>query len=106
MLFSAINYFANEDMKAIFTHLGFPSYFRVELGVAKILGVITLLLPMLPKKLKEAAYVGFAINIISATIAHIASGDGASTALLPSVAFVILSVSYIYFQKRTSIMAY
>lgn len=58
-----------------FTHLGFPAYFRVELAWAKLLGVMLLLAPV-PARLKEWAYAGFAINLASALIAHLAVGDG------------------------------
>jgi len=71
MLFSAYSYLTNEVMKSGFVHLGFPSYFRIELAVAKILGVIVLILPLIPNRLKEFAYTGFAITFISAFIAHL-----------------------------------
>jgi len=58
-----------------FTHLGFPAYFRVELAWAKLIGIVLLLAPM-PLRLKEWAYAGFAINLVSALIAHLAVGDG------------------------------
>ncbi|MGO9468086.1 MAG: DoxX family protein [Isosphaeraceae bacterium] len=58
-----------------FIHLGFPAYFRVELSWAKFLGVVLLLAPV-PARLKEWAYAGFAINLGSALIAHLAVGDG------------------------------
>jgi hypothetical protein len=58
-----------------FTRLGFPGYFRVELALAKILGVLLLLSPV-PARLKEWAYAGFAITLASAVIAHLAIGDG------------------------------
>ena len=58
-----------------FAHLGFPDYFRLELSWAKLLGVGLLLAP-LPARVKEWAYAGFAIDIASAVIAHVAVGDG------------------------------
>ena len=58
-----------------FTHLGFPGYFRVELSWAKLIGVILLLTPV-PARLKEWAYAGFAITLVSALIAHFSVGDG------------------------------
>ena len=58
-----------------FTHLGFPAYFRVELAVAKFLGVVLLLTPV-PARLKEWAYAGFAFTLASALIAHFSVGDG------------------------------
>ncbi|MCE5331613.1 MAG: DoxX family protein [Bacteroidales bacterium] len=99
MLFSAFNYLTNEEMKGAFVHLGFPSYFRIELAVAKILGAIVLLLPMAPNRLKEFAYFGFAITFVSAFIAHLSSGDPFSVACMPLVFLVILAVSYLYFHK-------
>ena len=59
----------------MFTHLGFPDYFRVELSWAKFLGVALLLAPV-PARLKEWAYAGFAITLGSALIAHLSVGDG------------------------------
>ena len=58
-----------------FTRLGFPDYFRVELALAKLLGVVLLLAPV-PARLKEWAYAGFAITLGSAVIAHFSVGDG------------------------------
>src|SRR5262245_25040219 len=46
----------------MFTHLGFPDYFRVELSWAKLLGVVLLLAPA-AARLKEWAYAGFAITL-------------------------------------------
>ena len=58
-----------------FTHLGFPPYFRVELALAKLLGVVLLLAPV-PARVKEWAYAGFAITLGSALVAHFSVGDG------------------------------
>ena len=58
-----------------FTHLGFPGYFRVELALAKLLGVVLLLAPV-PARFREWAYAGFAITLGSALIAHLSVGDG------------------------------
>ena len=58
-----------------FIRLGFPGYFRVELAWAKLIGVVVLLAPA-PARLKEWAYAGFAINLVSALIAHLSMGDG------------------------------
>jgi len=99
MLFSAFNYLTNEVMKAGFVHLGFPSYFRIELAIAKILGAIVLILPGIPTRVKDFAYTGFAITFISAFIAHLSSGDPVSVALMPVIFMVIMVVSYIYFHK-------
>lgn len=96
MIFSAYGYFSNPDMKAAFVHLGFPDYFRIELGVLKILGALALILPMVPAKIKSFAYFGFALTFVSAFIAHIASGDPMSVGTAPIIFLVILGVSNYY----------
>ena len=58
-----------------FVRFGFPAYFRIELACAKLLGIVMLLAPV-PARLKEWAYAGFAITLVSALIAHLAVGDG------------------------------
>ena len=63
------------QVAAAFTHLGFPAYFRVELSWAKFAGMLALLAPF-PARVKEWAYAGFAITLISALIAHFSVGDG------------------------------
>ena len=49
-----------------FAHLGYPVYFANLLGIAKLLGVCALLVPRLAR-IKEWAYAGFAIVIVSAS---------------------------------------
>jgi hypothetical protein len=78
-------------MKAL-AHLGYPSYFSDLLGIGKLAGVCVLLIPGLPR-IKEWAYVGFAITILSACYSHLCSGDGLM-ALEPLVTFVALVISY------------
>lgn len=103
MLFSAFGYFTNPDMKAAFVHLGFPDYFRIELGILKVLGAFALILPMVSNRIKSFAYFGFGLTFISATIAHLASGDPVSVALAPIVFLVILGVSF-YFQNKLKLV--
>jgi uncharacterized membrane protein YphA (DoxX/SURF4 family) len=61
---------------AMFTHLGYPGYLLTILGVWKILGVITVLIPKFPL-LKEWAYAGFFFVMSGAVFSHLAMGDGA-----------------------------
>ena len=75
MLFTAYAQLRLPQVAEAFTHLGFPGYFRVELSLAKLVGV-TLLLAPVPARLKEWAYAGFAIDLGSAVIAHLSVGDG------------------------------
>ena len=102
MAYSAINFnLANPlgPMKGAFRHLGYPDYFRIELTVAKALGVLALLIPGLPIKVREFAYAGFAITLISAAIAHFGVGDPVFFILDPLIFLGALITSYVYFQK-------
>jgi hypothetical protein len=84
-------------------HLGFPDYFRVELTVFKIIGGLLLIVPQVPARFKEWAYVGFGINFISAAVAHAAiDGVGAQT-FLPLVLFAILITSYLSYHRITKV---
>jgi len=76
-----------------FTHLGFPAYFRVELSWAKFTGVMLLLAPV-PACLKEWAYAGFAITLVSALIAHFSVGDGPEAWGWAAGTMVLWALSY------------
>ena len=81
-----------------FTHLGFPAYFRVELAWAKIVGIVLLLAPV-PTRLKEWAYAGFAINLASALIAHLAVGDGPEAWSWSVGTGVLWGLSYFFWRR-------
>jgi DoxX-like family len=85
-----------------FVHLGLPSYFRTELTIAKLLGVLALVVPGVPAKVKEFAYFGFGITLVSASFAHFSSGDASRSVLFvldPLIFLSVLIVSYVYFNK-------
>jgi hypothetical protein len=82
----------------MFTHLGFPGYFRVELSWAKFLGVVLLLAPV-PARLKEWAYAGFAITLASALVAHFALGDGPEVWAWAAGSFVLWGLSYVFWRR-------
>jgi hypothetical protein len=96
---SGFLYFTSPMMIAEFKHFGFPYYFRMELGTAKIFGGFALLLPMIPSKIKEWAYAGLGITFISAIIAHSAVGDGFATLIGPFFFLFLLIVSYLNCEK-------
>lgn len=102
MALSAVNFnLANPPgpMKGAFLHLGYASYFRIELTIAKTLGVLALLIPRIPFKVKEFAYFGFGITLISASIAHFSVGDSVIFVIDPLLFLGAPASSYSYFIK-------
>ena len=87
-----------------FTHLGFPAYFRVELSWAKFLGVALMLAPV-PARLKEWVYAGFAINLASAIIAHLAVGDGPEAWGFAAASALLWGLSYFLWRRREAASA-
>src|SRR3954468_16143193 len=81
-----------------FTHLGFPGYFRVELSLAKLLGVVLLLVP-LPTRVKVWAYSVFAIDRVSALVTHLAVGDGPEAWGWAAASGVLWGVSYFLWRR-------
>jgi hypothetical protein len=88
----------------MFTHLGFPDYFRVELSWAKLLGVVLLLAPV-PARLKEWAHAGFAIVLASALIAHFSVGDGPAVWSWAAGTSVLWGLSYLFWRRRQAAAA-
>jgi len=92
------------QVAAAFAHLGFPSYFRIELSVAKLIGVILLLAPV-PARLTEWAYAGFAIDLVSALIAHLAVGDGPQSWGWAVGTGVLWALSYLFWRRLQADLA-
>jgi len=81
------------------THLGYPAYFVAILAVFKVLGSIALIVPMVPKRIKEWAYAGFTFNLISAsTSVCIVDGFGFGM-FFPLIILAVLIASYISYNK-------
>lgn len=68
--------------------LGYPEYFLTFLGIAKILGVIVILVPRFPL-LKEWAYAGFFFMMFGAAYSHIAAGTTGE--IFPSLLLLLLT---------------
>lgn len=101
MLFSGYSYFGPMGIQG-FAKIGFPDFFRIELAVAKILGALALILPFVPRKIKEFAYAGFTITFVSASIAHFAVGDPFFNGIMPLIFLGLLAASYFSFNKMTA----
>jgi hypothetical protein len=99
MTFTAYAQLRLPQVAEAFTHLGFPAYFRIELSWAKLVGVVLLVAPV-PPRLKEWAYAGFAINLGSALIAHLAMGDGPAEWGFAAATGVLWGLSYVFWRRR------
>jgi hypothetical protein len=101
MILSIINFIFNDHFpfpngpEGAFVHLELPRYFKIELTTAKILGVLALLIPSVPFKIKEFAYFGFAITLLSARVARLSI----FFPIDPLIFLGILVVSYFYSEK-------
>lgn len=80
-------------------HLGYPEYFGNALVIFKILGVLVLVIPQVPKNVKEWAYAGFGFDFIFASISHFAIDGVNFQSFFPLIFLVILTISYIYYHK-------
>ena len=83
-------------------HLGYPGYFGTMLAACKVLGAIVLIIPQVPKRIKEWAYAGFAFDFIFAFLSHWSVDGLTGLTFFPILVFVVLIVSYICFHKINS----
>jgi hypothetical protein len=79
--------------------LGYPAYLARLLGVAKLLGVAALWVPV-PRTLREWAFAGFVFNLVGAVVSHLASAGQAAHALQPAILLVPLLISYTFSHRR------
>lgn len=80
-------------------HLGYPEYFGNALVVFKILGVLALIIPQVPGRIKEWAYAGFAFDFIFASISHFAVDGIGFQGFFPLIVLAILIVSYVTYHR-------
>ena len=100
MIFTAYWEWFSPQAAQAFARLGFPAAsFRVELSMAKMLGVFALLIPAIPTRVKEWAYAGFTFNLLSGLIAH-ASIHDRHAAFAPSTITLLLGTcSYVLWRR-------
>lgn len=85
-------------MAATIHHLGYPTYFMLGLGVAKLLGAIVILLGSWPG-LKEWAYAGYTFDTLGALVSHLSVGDSIGTAAVPLAFLVAQLGSYVAWKR-------
>ncbi|HEY4197267.1 MAG TPA: DoxX family protein [Mucilaginibacter sp.] len=101
MLFSAASSLFNPAQTEAFAKsIGFPAYLFPFLGVAKILGCITILVPGFGR-LKEWAYAGFTFDLMGATDIFISTHSPfAQWAPFMLFGFIFIFGSYICYRKK------
>ena len=91
MLMSAGMYIGNhEEMIKNFNHLGYPAHIIYPLALAKVAGVIALLVAK-PRPLTLWAYAGFSYVFVLAAMAHGYAGESVAA---PLVALALAMTSY------------
>jgi hypothetical protein len=66
---------------------------------------VVLLLAPVPARLKEWAYAGFAINLGSAILAHVAMGDGPQAWGWAVATGALWAISYVLWRSRQGTLA-
>ncbi len=88
-----------EMAKQGISHLGYPQYFGNALVIFKVLGALALIIPQVPKKIKELAYAGFLFDFLFASISHFAVDGFSFDGIFPLIFIGVLAASYISYQK-------
>jgi hypothetical protein len=83
-------------------HLEYPTYFGNALVVFKVLGALVLIVPYVPKYIKEWAYAGFGFVFLFAAISHFVIDGLDFQSFMPLIFLVILIISYRYYHKLYS----
>jgi hypothetical protein len=81
-------------------HLLIPRYLGLEVSIGQLIGLVLLIVPAVPARFKEWAYVGFGLMYITAFIAHLSVGDAiVPYGLMAVLFFGLLLAFYISFHK-------
>lgn len=93
LLWSAYSYFFSEATIQGVRELGFPDFFRLQLGMLKFIAVPVLLIPAVPLWVKEWGYAGTALFLITAMVAHVAHRDSPALLVVLFMLFASLVAS-------------
>ena len=81
-------------------HLLIPRYRGLEVSIGQLIGLVLLIVPAVPARFKEWAYVGYGIMYLTAINAHLAVGDAfVPYTVMGIIFFGLLLTSYITFHK-------
>lgn len=95
------NILSAPEWVAVFKQLGYPSYMLPFIGIAKLLGIIALLVPGFPR-IKEWAYAGMFFDLTGAVYSGLSVGGFHPQMLVMLVPFVLGAISYVFHHKILS----
>jgi len=75
--------------------LGYPLYFFPLLGIFKLLGAFTILIPKKVKTIKDIAYSGFAMDFVFASYSHYNVQSPIIEVAIPVILLIVLIFSYL-----------
>ena len=82
-----------------FRKMGYPAYLIPFLGIAKLMGVVAILIPGYPR-IKEWAYAGLVFDLVGATYSIISSGQSVGNWIFMVLPLILAVGSYIFYQKK------
>lgn len=85
----------------VFKQLGYPLYMLPFIGVAKLLGIIALLVPGFPR-IKEWAYAGLFFDLTGAVYSGLMVGGFQPPMLVMLVPYGLGALSYLFHHRRLS----
>ncbi len=77
MIFSSIGGLTldQQAVAMLHDHLGYPIYFIQWISIFKLIGAVAILLPVVPARVKEWAYFGFFIDLVTGAYSFYSVGD-------------------------------
>lgn len=99
MVFSSVGGLqpTQQTIKIFHDGLGYPIYFIQFISVAKLLGVVAILIPGLNKTIKEWAYAGLFFDLTGAVWSGIASAGKFDPLILTMLLWIIPGILSYYF---------
>lgn len=90
---------APEAVDLVVTKMGYPAYFLPMIGVCKLAGSITILIPGFTR-IKEWAYAGLMFDITAAMYSFSAIGEPINTWALLFIPVFLIVGSYLFYLKK------
>ena len=91
-----------EMTEKLLSGLGYPLYLLPFLGIMKLLGVATVLVPRAPLRLKEWAYAGLTFDLLAALYSHLRSSSSPIDWLPALLGLVLVVGSYVLHLRRNA----